>query len=56
MDFNEAVLTGYRQGLVAAARKADDWAREACGGSGLGGDGYHNLAAAILKIDPTKGY
>jgi hypothetical protein len=51
-----SIRKGYLLGLAAAARKAEEWAAECCGGSGLGGEGYKNLAQAILKIDPDKGY
>lgn len=38
------------RGLDAAARLADEWADQCGGGSGAGGDGYRNLAAAIRQL------
>lgn len=49
-------LNGYRMGLHAASRMALSYADQCCGGSGEGGEGYRNLADAISKIDPDKGY
>lgn len=49
-------LNGYRMGLHAASQMALSYAEQCCGGSGEGGEGYRNLAYAILKIDPDKGY
>ncbi len=46
----------YKQGLVAAFHKCQEWANECDGGSGKGGEGYRNLGEAILRIDPSKGY
>ncbi len=51
-----AFQSGYLAGLRAASNKAINWADECCGGSGDGGEGYRNLAAAIRRIDPKKGY
>lgn len=44
--------TYFREGLEAAARKAEAWADECGKGSGRGGtaNGYHNLAFAIRSI------
>ncbi len=52
----EIFEAGYRMGLAAASAKAIAWGNECCGGSGEGGQGYHNLGASILRIDPKKGY
>lgn len=37
-------------GLEAAARLAENWADQAGGGSGLGGEGFRNLATAIRQL------
>ncbi len=38
----------FNAGLEAAARLAESWADQCCGGSGEGGEGYRNLAKSIL--------
>jgi hypothetical protein len=43
----------YNAGLIDAARKADGWAAECCGGSGEGSQGYKNLAESIRNMQRT---
>lgn len=40
----------YNQGLEAAAQQAESWAAQSGGGSGVGGEGYTNLAIAIRRM------
>ena len=46
----------YKRGLAAAYNMCINWADQCGGGSGKDGEGYRNLANAILRIDPKKGY
>ena len=48
----------YRRGLAAAAMLVIRWAEEGCGGAGVGvvDQRSKNLANAINRIDPMKGY
>lgn len=46
----------YGLGLEAAAQKVEQWARMGAGGAGILDEGSKNLADAIRRIDPDKGY
>lgn len=46
-EFEDDFLKAFNAGLELAARIAESWADECCGGSGQGGEGYRNLAKVI---------
>ncbi len=57
MNEPDEFLSSFNAGLELAAKIADSWADECCGGSGVDGEGYRNLAKAIRsKIKWQGGY
>lgn len=40
----------FNEGVLTAARLAEEWADQCAGGSGKGGEGYMNLGAAIRRL------
>lgn len=49
-DLRGLLAQAYVMGLSDAARTAESWADQSCGGSGTGGEGYRNLARSILGL------
>lgn len=48
-----ALRQNYNHGLWVASQMAEEWAALCSGGTGQGGDGYKNLASAIIAKQRT---